>query len=68
MNFLTRWFLRHTAKTVEKSLPHLTDDDLHLQWDRAQLNMLDATDPEAEIIHLGMSRSIGEEMRKRGLV
>lgn len=68
MNFLKRFALTYLAKTVKKSLPYATDEELHLQWERAQLNIRDATDSEAEIIHIGISYSIGEEMRKRNLV
>jgi hypothetical protein len=66
--FLKRKALLYLAKTVEKSLPHLTDEELWLQRDRAELNICDATDPEAEVIHIGISHSIGAEIRKRGLV
>jgi len=65
MNFLKRAALSYLAKTVEKSLPHLTDEELHLQLKRAQLNVLDATDPEAEAMHIGILNSLGEEVEKR---
>jgi hypothetical protein len=68
MNFFKRAALSYLAKTIEKSLPHATDEELHLQWDRAQLNIRDATDPEAEIRHIGISHTIGAEIKKRGLV
>ena len=68
MNFLKRAALSYLAKTVEKSLPHLTDEELHLQCERSRLNIRDATDPEAEAIHIAISSSIEGEMKKRGLV
>ena len=68
MNFLKRAALSYLAKTVEKSLPHATDEELHLQWERVQLNIRDATDPEAVVKHIAMSSSIVAEIKKRGLV
>ena len=49
-------------------MPHATDEELHLQWKRAQWNIRDATDPEAEAKHIEISSSIEAEMIKRGLV
>ena len=68
MNFLKRAALSYVAKTVEKSMPHATDEELHLQWERAQLNIRDATDPEAEAQHIAISSTIEAEMKKRDLV
>ena len=68
MNYLKRAALSYVAKTVEKSMPHATDEELHLQWERAQLNIRDATDPEAKTQHIAISSSIEEEMKKRGLM
>ena len=68
MNYLKRAALLYVAKTVEKSMPHATDEELNLQWERAQLNIRDATDPEAKTQHIAISSSIEEEMKKRGLM
>ena len=68
MNFIKRAGLKYLSRTIEKSLPHATDEELHLQWERVQLNIRDATDPEAEIIYIGISGMISSEMVRRGLV